>query len=51
MVACDWGTIFEKEPTINFVFDMPIGTDLTLVYENGKKFFVHTETGEIVVLQ
>ncbi len=33
MVACDWGTIFEKEPTINFVFDMPIGTDLTSVYE------------------
>ncbi len=49
MAVCDWGTIFEKEPAIAPIFDMPIGTDLTLVYENGKKFFVHTETGEKVL--
>lgn len=46
MCICDWGTLFEMEPAISLIYDMPIGTDVTLVYENGKKYFVHTETGE-----
>lgn len=36
MVVCDWGTIFEIEPAILPIFDMPVGTDLTLVYEGQK---------------
>lgn len=50
MVICDWGTIFEMEPAIAPIFDMPIGTELTLVYEKDKKFFVYTETGKELVL-
>ena len=46
MVVCDWGTLFEIEPAISLIYDMPVGTDLTLVYENGRKYFVYTETGE-----
>ena len=46
MVICDWGTLFEIEPAISLIYDMPVGTDLTLVYENGRKYFVYTETGE-----
>ena len=46
MVVCDWGTLFEIEPAISSIFDMPVGTDLTLEYEDGKKYFVYTETGE-----
>ena len=48
MVICDWGTIFEIEPAIAPIFDMPVGTELTLIYEGRKKFFVFTETGEKV---
>ena len=46
MVVCDWGTLFEIEPAISMIFDMPVGTDLALEYEDGKKYFVYTETGE-----
>ncbi|MGY3665815.1 MAG: immunity protein Imm33 domain-containing protein [Roseburia sp. 1XD42-69] len=46
MVVCDWGTIFEIEPAILPIFDMPVGTDLTLVYEGQKKYFIFTDTGE-----
>ncbi|MBE5846005.1 MAG: DUF2185 domain-containing protein [Butyrivibrio sp.] len=46
MVVCDWGTLFEIEPAISLIFDMPVGTDLTLEYEDGRKFFVDSETGE-----
>ena len=46
MVICDWGTLFEIEPAISLIFDMPVGTDLTLVYEKGHKYFIFTETGE-----
>ncbi len=30
MVVCDWGTLFEIEPAISMIFDMPVGTDLLL---------------------
>lgn len=46
MVVCDWGIIFEIEPAIASIFDMPVGTDLTLVYEDDRRFFIYTDTGE-----
>lgn len=49
MVVCDWGTIFEIEPAIMRIFDMPVGTELTLVYEKQRKFFVYSDTGKPVL--
>lgn len=46
MVVCDWGTIFELEPAIAPIFDMPVGTELTLIYTEQEKYFVFTGTGE-----
>lgn len=48
MAICDWGTVFEIEPAIMPIFDLPVGTELTLVYEGQKKFFVDSNTGEPV---
>ena len=48
MVICDWGTVFEIEPAIMPIFDMPVGTELTLVYEGQNKFFVNSNSGEPV---
>ena len=48
MVICDWGTIFEIEPAIMAIFHLPVGTDIALVTENGKKRFVYTDSGEEV---
>ena len=48
MVVCDWGTLFEIEPAIAPIFNMPIGTDLTLVYENEGKYFIFT--GKMCIL-
>ncbi len=48
LLICAWGTVFEIEPAIMPIFDMPVGTELTLVYEGEKKFFIYSETGEPV---
>lgn len=49
MLVCDWVTILEIEPAIFGIFDMPVGTEITLMHENGNKYFVLTDTGEIVL--
>ena len=36
MSVCDWGTIIEIEPAVMNIFNMPIGTDITLLNENNK---------------
>ncbi|WP_312335311.1 immunity protein Imm33 domain-containing protein [Anaerospora hongkongensis] len=48
MLICDWGTIIEIEPAVLYIFNMPYGTDITLVNESGKKYFIYTESGENV---
>ena len=48
MAICDWGTVFEIEPAIMPIFDMPVGTELTLIYEGQRKFFVDSNTGKPV---
>ena len=48
LVVCDWGTIVDLEPAVIPIFDMPVGTEITLVQENGKKYFVYSENGEVV---
>ncbi|MCJ7967018.1 MULTISPECIES: DUF2185 domain-containing protein [Clostridia] len=49
MVICDWGTIFEIEPAIAPIFELPIGTELTLEYDGSQKYFVNSETGEKLI--
>lgn len=49
MVICDWGTIFEIEPAIAPIFELPIGTELTLEYDGSQKYFVNSETGEKII--
>lgn len=51
MAICDWGTIIEIEPAILPIFNMPIGTDITLIEEGKKKYFVYTDSGEKVVFE
>lgn len=51
MSICDWSTIVQIEPAIISIFDMPVGTDITLINENKKKYFVDTETGKRVNLK
>lgn len=46
MAICDCGTIFEIEPAIAPIFELPIGTELILVYGGNKKYFINSETGE-----
>lgn len=48
MLVCDWNTILEIEPAIFKIFDMPVGTDITLINEDGKKYFIYTDSEEIV---
>lgn len=48
MIICDWGTVIELEPAVNSIFNMPKGTDITLINEDGKKYFIDTDTEEII---
>ncbi|MCA1057599.1 DUF2185 domain-containing protein [Rossellomorea aquimaris] len=49
MSICAWETIIEIEPAIMNIFDMPIGTDITLLSENNQKYFVYTNSGKKVI--
>lgn len=40
MCICDWETVVEIEPAVMEIFDMPIGTDISLENENGRKYFM-----------
>lgn len=46
MVVCSWESVLEIEPIIKAVFDLPVGTELTLIYEDGEKYFLNSETGK-----
>ena len=46
MSVCDWSTIVEIEPAVLPIFNMPIGTELILIYEGEKKYFLDSNTGE-----
>ena len=45
MSVCDWSTIVEIEPAVLSIFDMPIGTEITLIYEGERRNFIDTNTG------
>lgn len=48
MSVCDFNTIAELEPAILSIYNMPVGTDITLVEKDRKKYFIDTGTGERV---
>lgn len=46
MSICDWSTIVEIEPAVLSIFNMPIGTELTMIYEDERVCFLDTSTGQ-----
>ena len=46
MSICDWSTIVEIEPAVLSIFNMPIGTELILIYEGEKKYFIDSNSGQ-----
>lgn len=45
IVICDFNTIAEIEPAIIAIYLFPVGSDLQLIVENGKRYFVDNRTG------
>lgn len=50
MSVCDWGTIIDIEPALTPICDFPLGTELTLIYEDTCKYFIDSKTGETLVI-
>lgn len=46
MSICDWSTIVDIEPAVLSIFNMPIGTELTMIYEEERVCFLDTITGQ-----
>ncbi|WP_242214115.1 DUF2185 domain-containing protein [Bacillus cereus group sp. BfR-BA-01383] len=46
LVVCDFNTVANIEPAILGIYELPIGSDLQLVSENGKIRFVDNLTGK-----
>ena len=44
----DYQSVIEMEPAVLWIYQLPIGTDIQLVIEKGKKYFVDTQTGNKV---
>jgi len=38
--------VFEIEPVVLWIFEMPIGTDIQLIVEKGKRSFIDTKSGK-----
>ena len=50
MCICDFNTVANIEPAIITIYNCKVGTDIELVEENGKKFFLDSNTGKIFKL-
>jgi hypothetical protein len=50
LVVCDYNTVAEIEPAIIAIYLFPVGSDLQLVVEHGKPYFVDNITGKKVDL-
>lgn len=46
LVVCDFNTVANIEPAILGIYELPIGSDLQLVSENGKIRFIDNLTGK-----
>lgn len=44
LAVCDYNTVVEIEPAIIAIYSFPIGSDLQLVVEQGKRYFVDNLT-------
>lgn len=50
MCICMFETVIEIEPAVLAIYDMPVGTEVTLMQEGKRKFFVDSNTGEEITL-
>ena len=49
MQVIDWDSMVKIEPAVLAIFDLPIGSDLVFVEDNGKKHFYDANSGKLVV--
>ena len=45
-IVVDFNTLVEIEPAVLKIYELPVGTDLELVYDGKERYFVDTNTGE-----
>ncbi|ERI10254.1 DUF2185 domain-containing protein [Aneurinibacillus aneurinilyticus] len=50
MTICDFNTVAEIEPAVIGIYHFPIGSDLQLIVENNRRFFLDNLTGKVVEL-
>jgi len=50
LVVCAWDTVVEIEPAVLAIFNLPVGTDLMLVKDGNRRYFVDNKTGKEVKL-
>ena len=48
LIVCDFNTVASIEPAILKIYELPVGSDLQLVSENGKISFVDNLTGKVI---
>lgn len=51
LAICDYNTVAEIEPAIIAIYLFPVGSDLQLVVEQGKRYFVDNLTGKKIDLK
>ena len=49
MNVCSWETIFNIEPAVMKISNLPIGTELMLEYDSKRKNFVDSNTGKEIM--
>ncbi len=46
MSVCDYNTVANIEPAILAIYELPVGSEIELLYEGSKKVFIDCNTGE-----
>lgn len=49
MNVCSWEIIFNIEPAVMKISNLPIGTELILEYDSKMKYFVDSNTGKEIM--
>lgn len=50
MAVVDWNTVIEFEPAMIPFFDLPVGTELTIVSDGVKKKVINSFTGDELII-
>lgn len=48
VMICNFNSVIDLDPIMSYIYNMPAGTELELVYDKSDVYFLNSKTGEII---